>query len=191
MCHSLRISFLRVEELALGQRKSLPNQQPSLRPSHLSRKRKRLLLLLLRLSRHSRLLPLLAVCASQSKAIHQWATWAKMNLPCSFFIAFTGGRVFASPLARKIAAEQGVNVGAVPGTGPNDRVIRADVLEYAGTPLPIIRQIISLIVFSSQGSRSCSLRSYPHTGWSLYRHSHHADSQGILLPILDVPHNAH
>jgi pyruvate dehydrogenase E2 component (dihydrolipoamide acetyltransferase) len=42
-----------------------------------------------------------------------------------------GGRVFASPLARKVAQEQGVDVAAVPGTGSNNRVIRADVLEYA------------------------------------------------------------
>jgi pyruvate dehydrogenase E2 component (dihydrolipoamide acetyltransferase) len=39
--------------------------------------------------------------------------------------------VFASPLARKVAQEQGVDVAAVHGTGSNNRVIRADVLDYA------------------------------------------------------------
>jgi len=42
-----------------------------------------------------------------------------------------GGRVFASPLARKVAQDQGIDVAAVPGTGPNSRVIRDDVLDYA------------------------------------------------------------
>lgn len=40
--------------------------------------------------------------------------------------------MFASPLARKVAQEQGVDVAAVHGTGSNNRVIRADVLDYAG-----------------------------------------------------------
>ena len=39
-------------------------------------------------------------------------------------------RVFASPLARKTAAEKGVDVGNVPGTGPRGRVIAADVEEF-------------------------------------------------------------
>jgi pyruvate dehydrogenase E2 component (dihydrolipoamide acetyltransferase) len=43
----------------------------------------------------------------------------------------SSGRTFASPLARKVAVEQGVPIAAVAGTGPNNRVIRADVVEYA------------------------------------------------------------
>lgn len=40
----------------------------------------------------------------------------------------TGGeRVFASPLARKIAAESGLDLKAVEGTGPGGRIVRKDV----------------------------------------------------------------
>ncbi len=39
----------------------------------------------------------------------------------------TGGRVKASPLARRMASEQGVSLTAVRGTGPGGRVIRRDV----------------------------------------------------------------
>ncbi len=39
----------------------------------------------------------------------------------------TGGRVKASPLARKLAAERGVNLSRVKGTGPGGRIIREDV----------------------------------------------------------------
>lgn len=39
----------------------------------------------------------------------------------------SGGRVKASPLARKLAAERGVDLNRVKGTGPGGRIIREDV----------------------------------------------------------------
>ncbi len=39
----------------------------------------------------------------------------------------TGDRVFASPLARRLAANAGVDLGAVSGTGPRGRIVKADV----------------------------------------------------------------
>ncbi len=38
-----------------------------------------------------------------------------------------GGRVKASPLARRIAAEKGVDLSGVSGSGPNGRIVKADV----------------------------------------------------------------
>jgi pyruvate dehydrogenase E2 component (dihydrolipoamide acetyltransferase) len=38
-----------------------------------------------------------------------------------------GQRVFASPLARRIAEQQGIDISSVHGSGPNGRIIRADV----------------------------------------------------------------
>lgn len=40
----------------------------------------------------------------------------------------SGERVKASPLARKIAKENGINLGQVKGSGPRGRVVKADVL---------------------------------------------------------------
>lgn len=40
-----------------------------------------------------------------------------------------GGRIFASPLAKKIADEAGVNLSQISGTGPGGRVVRKDVEE--------------------------------------------------------------
>ena len=37
------------------------------------------------------------------------------------------GRVFASPLARRIAAQNDIDITAITGTGPHGRIIRADV----------------------------------------------------------------
>jgi len=39
--------------------------------------------------------------------------------------------VRASPIARRLAAERGVNLGQVKGSGPGGRIIKADVLAYA------------------------------------------------------------
>lgn len=41
-----------------------------------------------------------------------------------------GARVIASPLARKTALEKGVPLEQIQGTGPNHRIIQADVLEF-------------------------------------------------------------
>lgn len=41
-----------------------------------------------------------------------------------------GDRIFASPIAKKIALEQGVPLAKVKGTGPSGRIIRADVENY-------------------------------------------------------------
>lgn len=46
----------------------------------------------------------------------------------------TEGRVKASPLARKIAAELGVNLAYVKGSGPMGRIVRADVELAAKSP---------------------------------------------------------
>jgi len=40
------------------------------------------------------------------------------------------GRVFASPLAKTLAGQLGHDLRAIPGTGPNGRVLAADVREY-------------------------------------------------------------
>eukprot|EP00741_Cyanophora_paradoxa_P004514 tig00000806_g4383.t1 len=44
-----------------------------------------------------------------------------------------GARVAASPLAKKTAQQLGVDIAAVRGSGPNGRIIRADVAEFAAS----------------------------------------------------------
>ena len=63
-----------------------------------------------------------------------------------------GARVKASPLARKIAAEKGINLATLTGTGPGGRIIAADVenarpspasgpAAVAGMPAPILPRV--------------------------------------------------
>ena len=39
----------------------------------------------------------------------------------------TGERIFASPLARRLAAEGGIDLGGLSGSGPHGRIIKADI----------------------------------------------------------------
>ncbi|MFN5961784.1 MAG: pyruvate dehydrogenase complex dihydrolipoamide acetyltransferase [Verrucomicrobiota bacterium] len=62
--------------------------------------------------------------------------------------ATNGGRIKASPLARKIAAEKGLDLRTLAGTGPGGRIVRADVLSApvggsapAGRPVQTIRPV--------------------------------------------------
>ena len=55
---------------------------------------------------------------------------AASTQPVAKVVATTGGKVFASPLARRLAQEMGYDIAAIPGTGPNGRVLAADVKEY-------------------------------------------------------------
>lgn len=62
--------------------------------------------------------------------------------------ATNGGRIKASPLARKIAAEKGIDLRTLTGTGPGGRIVRADVLSApvggsapAGRPVQTIRPV--------------------------------------------------
>ncbi|MBV1824699.1 pyruvate dehydrogenase complex dihydrolipoamide acetyltransferase [Komagataeibacter oboediens] len=47
-----------------------------------------------------------------------------------------GGRVFASPLARRIAAQKGIDLSTLKGSGPNGRIVRRDVEQAATAPAP-------------------------------------------------------
>lgn len=41
-----------------------------------------------------------------------------------------GGRLFSSPAARRVASELGIDIGQVPGSGPNGRIQQADVRAF-------------------------------------------------------------
>jgi pyruvate dehydrogenase E2 component (dihydrolipoamide acetyltransferase) len=45
-----------------------------------------------------------------------------------------GGRVFASPLVRKLAGERGIDLAALAGTGPNGRIVRRDLERFLAAP---------------------------------------------------------
>ncbi|WP_415060885.1 2-oxo acid dehydrogenase subunit E2 [Flavobacterium sp.] len=55
----------------------------------------------------------------------------------------TNGRIFASPLARQIAKEKGINLAQVKGSGENGRIVKSDVENFtpsAVTPQKAVQQ---------------------------------------------------
>jgi pyruvate dehydrogenase E2 component (dihydrolipoamide acetyltransferase) len=55
-----------------------------------------------------------------------------------------GGRVKASPLARRIARERGIDLGTVAGTGPEGRVVAEDVERAAASGPPVAATVTAL-----------------------------------------------
>ena len=49
----------------------------------------------------------------------------------------TGARIFASPLARRIAADKGLDLAAISGSGPHGRIVKADVEGAVAKPAPV------------------------------------------------------
>ena len=58
---------------------------------------------------------------------------AKPAAPAAMPQAVAGNRVFASPLARRIAADAGIDLAAIQGTGPHGRIVKADVAQAASS----------------------------------------------------------
>ena len=54
--------------------------------------------------------------------------------PASALVASSSDRLKISPLARKLAAEKGVDASRVTGSGPGGRIVQADILAAAANP---------------------------------------------------------
>lgn len=50
-------------------------------------------------------------------------------------VTLEGGRIPSSPIARRLAKEAGIDLALVAGTGPNGRIVEADVLAAKAAPL--------------------------------------------------------
>jgi pyruvate dehydrogenase E2 component (dihydrolipoamide acetyltransferase) len=75
--------------------------------------------------------PALVPAAAALPVAPQFAPPAAFSAPAAQ--PRSGGKVFASPLAKRVAAEMGIDVGMVQGTGPHGRIVRADVEEAKRT----------------------------------------------------------
>jgi len=64
----------------------------------------------------------------------------------------SGGRIFISPLAKKLANEKGINIQTITGTGENGRIIKRDVEFY--NPAVASSNTATVIPFVAQGEES-------------------------------------
>jgi len=62
------------------------------------------------------------------------AQTAAVSAPAPAAPVAAGQRIFASPLARRIAADKGVDLTSVSGSGPHGRIVKADVEAASAAP---------------------------------------------------------
>ncbi|HSN11017.1 MAG TPA: dihydrolipoamide acetyltransferase family protein, partial [Propionibacteriaceae bacterium] len=75
-----------------------------------------------------------------------------------------GGRLLSSPLARRTADELGVDITAVPGTGPGGRVLAADVEEFAAASHATPGDVLSPLVRRDAVQLGVDLGAVPGSG---------------------------
>lgn len=79
--------------------------------------------------------PAPAADASASAADTGSSTAAASPAPAAPHAA-DGSRIFASPLARRIAADKGIDLATVKGSGPHGRIVKADVEGLSASDTP-------------------------------------------------------
>jgi len=81
--------------------------------------------------------------------------------------AASGDRVKASPLARRIAAEKGVDLGAVQGSGPNGRIVKADVEGARPGAAPAVAAAPSEAAAAPAPAKPAAIPDIPHEATKL------------------------
>jgi len=79
----------------------------------------------------------------------------------------SNGRIFASPLAKKIAADKGINLADVSGSGENGRIIKKDVVNYTpaikvaetkSSPAPVATSFVAVGEEKSEETKNSQMR---------------------------------
>jgi len=73
--------------------------------------------------------------AAPAPAVEKVVAPAPAAAPAKAPVAAEGGRVKASPLARRLASAQGIDIAQVQGSGPAGRIVKADL---AGAPTGVV-----------------------------------------------------
>lgn len=73
------------------------------------------------------------------KVLPQTEATSNFQLPTSN----SEGRIFASPLAKKIAQDKGINLAQVKGTGENGRIIKSDVENFISSSVATPTQVVA------------------------------------------------
>ena len=77
------------------------------------------------------------------------------------------GRIFASPLARRLAAERGLDLATLTGSGPHGRIIRADVEAAGASPRPATQASAAAPAPASVPAASLAQLGYPDDSYTL------------------------
>jgi pyruvate dehydrogenase E2 component (dihydrolipoamide acetyltransferase) len=77
--------------------------------------------------------------------------------------ALSRSRTFASPLVRKIALEQGIDLASVAGTGPGGRIVRRDIARLGERRQPVAPPAAPAVPLVPAHAEAASDRLIPHT----------------------------
>ncbi|MCA6246235.1 MAG: pyruvate dehydrogenase complex dihydrolipoamide acetyltransferase [Phenylobacterium sp.] len=77
------------------------------------------------------------------------------------------GRIFASPLARRLAAERGLDLSTLTGSGPHGRIIRADVEAAGASPRPAAQATAAAPAPTSVPAPTLAQLGYPDDSYTL------------------------
>ena len=102
--------------------------------------------------------------------------------PATAPVAHAGARVFASPLARRIAADKGLDLGQIAGTGPHGRIVKADVLgataqpgPAAAAPAPVIATAVAPAAASAAPQPAMAQGASADAVMQIYKHRPHEE----------------
>ena len=76
-------------------------------------------------------------------------------------------RIFASPLARRLAAERGLDLATLTGSGPHGRIIRADVEAAGASPRPAAQATAAAPAPTSVPAPTLAQLGYPDDSYTL------------------------
>ena len=76
-------------------------------------------------------------------------------------------RIFASPLARRLAAERGLDLASLKGSGPHGRIIRADVEAAGASPRPAAQATAAAPAPTSVPAPTLAQLGYPDDSYTL------------------------
>ncbi|MCA3713761.1 MAG: 2-oxo acid dehydrogenase subunit E2 [Phenylobacterium sp.] len=82
-------------------------------------------------------------------------------------LAKGSGRIFASPLARRLAAERGLDLSTLTGSGPHGRIIRADVEAAGASPRPAAQATAAAPAPTSVPAPTLAQLGYPDDSYTL------------------------
>ena len=72
----------------------------------------------------------LAVKTQQTKSEVATKEVAEIQKPSMNVVQTSSTRGFATPLARRLAREKGIDLGSVTGSGPHGRIVKTDILDF-------------------------------------------------------------
>ncbi len=91
-----------------------------------------------------------SVDSSETKVVEAPKAEAKVeSVPTPTHVTSSNGRLFVSPLAKKMADEKGINLSQVQGSGENGRIIKRDIENF--TPAAVVQSSAPVAKFVPSG----------------------------------------